>query len=184
MKHRLSIKTRLIALALILGPVTLIAQPEHGGKPRSLLLKGILANPVIVNITPPDADSLAVQDYRDAMEEKAYRMGVVLPLSLSMENSGEWYQVNEGRIWKLHLRSSGAQALALYYDHFFLPPGSDLFIYSPGGEEIAGAFTSEINPKSGYFATRLIAGDEIILEYFQPEHSSGKADIHISGLRI
>lgn len=182
MKHRLSTTIRLTALALILGPVTLIAQPERGGKPRSFLLKGMPVNPVILNITPPDANSLAAQDYRDAMEEKAYRMGVVLPLSLSMENSGEWYQVNEGRIWKLHLRSSGAKALTLYYDHFYLPKGSDLFVYSADGEEIAGAFTSEINPPGGHFATRLIPGDEVILEYFEPDHIYGEADIRVSGL--
>jgi PKD repeat protein len=171
-----------LLVAAILRPAFGFAQIEQGGKPRSLLLKNSIAESDVIIIAPPNADSLAAEDYRDAMQEKAYRMGVVLPVNFTIQNCGAWSNISGGKIWKLRLKSPGAKALTLYYDRFYLPEGSDLFIYSPDGKQIGGAFTSDINPGSGYFATRLILGEEIILEYFQPDDSPSEPDIQISGL--
>ncbi|HNX42990.1 MAG TPA: T9SS type A sorting domain-containing protein [Bacteroidales bacterium] len=168
-------------LAFIL-PVSGYAQVEKGGMPRSFSLKGLSDETGIIEITPPDRDSLIAQDYRDALLDKGYRMGVVLPLEISMNNSGNWYSIQGGRIWKLCIRSAGAQALTLYYERFSLPEGADFFVYSKSGQHIAGAFTPDNNPEGNCFATRLIPGDEIVLEYYEPFSVSSVPVIELNGL--
>lgn len=160
----------------------MFAQIEKAGMPRSFTMRSAPAISAVVDISPPDADSIANQDFRDAMFEKPYRMGVVVPVSFSMDNDGEWSNIAGGRLWTLHLRCKGAQALTMYYDRFFLPEGSDLFIYSPGGKEVAGAFTPVNNTGNNSFATRLISGEESVLEYFEPYGCNSKAEISISGI--
>ncbi|HPT14301.1 MAG TPA: hypothetical protein PK796_05880, partial [Bacteroidales bacterium] len=182
MKPFISRTLRGFLTAFLCWPLLMFAQIEQGGIPRSFTLKSSPAASSVVDISPPNADSIAIQDYRDAMLEKPYRMGVVVPVSFSMDNNGVWSNVAGGRLWILHLRCKGARALTLYYDRFFLPEGSDLFIYSPGGKDVAGAFTPVNNTGNNSFATRLIPGEETVLEYFEPYGCDSRAEISISGV--
>ncbi len=169
-------------MAFLCWPLLLHAQIENGGLPRSFALERSLAANTVIEIPSPDVDSIANEDYQDALLEKPYRMGVVVPVSLSVDNDGEWRNVAGGRLWTLHLRCKGAKALTMYYDKFFLPEGSDLFVYSPGGKDVAGAFTPANNTGNNSFATRLIPGEETVLEYFEPDNCYSKANISISGI--
>lgn len=182
MKHYLRNIRNFFFITVFIYPIAVIAQIEAGGKPRSLMLRSIPAETEIMDVVPPDHDLIAAEDYNDAMLEKGYRMGVVLPLDITVDKNGEWFPVPGGSIWKLHLRSAGARAMAIYYDRFSLPAGSDLYVYSPDGQMIAGAFTARTNTGGEYFATRLIKGDNIVLEYFEPDGCSARPDIRISGL--
>jgi len=50
-----------------------------------------------------------------------------------------------------------------------LPKGAKLYIYNENYSQILGSFTSENNDKSKLFATEIIFGNTLILEYFEPK---------------
>lgn len=115
--------------------------------------------------------------------ELLYRAGYVVPLSYSLGQGGQWQELNNGdRIWFLRLKSSGAKALNLYFSEFRLAPGCLLHVYSPDKEQVLGAFAAQNNHSSKLFATELIHGDELILEYYEPLAQRGKSSLLLDGL--
>jgi PKD repeat protein/V8-like Glu-specific endopeptidase len=71
-------------------------------------------------------------------------------------------------VWSLAIHAEDAKGLSLYYDDFWIPSGGELYIYNPSQSQKIGPFTTKNNHSSGVFATELIYGDMLILEYFQP----------------
>jgi hypothetical protein len=67
----------------------------------------------------------------------------------------------------------------LYFDRFEIPEGGRLFVYNPKRTQLLGAFTSVNNNRWSTFATGLIYGDEVTLEYNAPEGLK-MPDLHLS----
>jgi len=87
---------------------------------------------------------------------------------------------NGDNIWLLKIHSPDAFSINLIYDYFKLGKGSTFFIYNEDRTMILGAFTPEVsNNPYNEFATDLIQGNTIVLEYYEPE-SSNDGVIHIN----
>ena len=154
------------------------AQLNRGGVPPSFELDLPQYLEPVINVPRPDIGELQTED---ALFPTPYRFGVVLPVNISPEFSGEWNQLPDGsRIWRATLKASGALALSAYFDRFFLPPDGKLFLYNRDKSQVLGAYTSHNNHKSGLFATELIAGDEITLEYTDQGHYKGQLQLHLN----
>jgi hypothetical protein len=98
-----------------------------------------------------------------------WRFGSVITVDFAPGRSGTWHVLEGGqRLWRLGIRSPGALSLNLVFDRYRLPPGAELHVYSPDGSQVLGAFTHHNNQADGYFATTLIYGDALILEYMEP----------------
>lgn len=99
-------------------------------------------------------------------EAIARQIGFLIESELSIENSGNWINLKDGKqIWRLHIQSKNAEALAVYFKEFELSDNAELYIYKPDYSQVLGAYTSDNNNDSRLFATELIEGDEFIIEY-------------------
>ena len=162
---------------LILFPFMLFAQLSQGGLPRSFS-SAVVPDPNEY-ITPP-LPSMDVLMKEDQDAPLPYRFAVNLPVDLGITSSGQWQDIAEtGRIWRLSIKSPGAQALILYFDRFHIPEGGKVFVYNPKRTQLLGAFTSLNNNDLSTFATGLIQGDELTIEYNAPGDLP-TPDIHIS----
>ena len=85
---------------------------------------------------------------------------------------------NGDKIWTLHIQSSDAIGMKLHFDQFYLPEGSNLLIYN--NDMVVGPLTSANNHEDQQFGHKLIKGDQLTLEYYQPYNTSGTALINIS----
>lgn len=120
-----------------------------------------------------DADKLLKEDSISEKDGKAPRFGYPHMVNYTIDNSGSWQVHSSGdKIWRLSLHCPNATSINLLYDKFWLPEGGKLFIYTPDKKHSLGAFTSKNNKGNKVntrgFATGLLPGDEIVLEYFQP----------------
>jgi len=146
------------------------SQISEGGTPPSFAYKDLakkqsekqsFITPIHFNV-----EELKKEDEKESLDLKPLRLGVLIPVDLSIDNSGEWETLPSGeKIWKLSIKAPDALAISLYYDEFYIPKGDKLFIYSKDKRHVLGAYTYNTNPEGNRFATELIAGDEIILEY-------------------
>ena len=132
-----------------------------------------------------DLEKLRLQDLEDDANGVPPRFGNKIEVDFNTQNSGEWIiQDNGDKIWRLEIQSEGAKSLNLIYDEFWLPDGGELHIYNTTKSHIIGAFTSKNNKgtkeKPKRFATGLVYGSSIIVEYFQPVHISSDPVISIS----
>lgn len=112
------------------------------------------------------------------------RFGFPIPVNWDMTNAGCWTTLSNGdKLWEMKISSPNALSLNLLYDKFWLPEGASLYLYSGDKEQYIGAFTS-INNKGDSinlrgFATGIIQGSNIVLEYYQPQYITQTAIISI-----
>ena len=101
-------------------------------------------------------------------------------VDLGLNNSGQWTELPNGdRIWRLHVRVPDAKGLALLYDRFFLPDGARLHVYRPDRQQVIGAYTNQNNPPTGRFLTGFVRGEEVVVEYYEPQEVANQGQVHI-----
>ncbi len=178
---RISNPVLLFVLALILGsPVPVSGQLSRGGTPPSTEYSLSSGDVNTFQVQPPVMDQLLKED---EAYPSPYRFGVIVPVDISTENFGTWTSLREGgRIWRASVQAPGALALSAYFDRFFIPEGGRLFLYNEDKSKVIGAFTSINNTGSGYFATELVKGDKLFLEYSGPPQSREEPVIHLYGI--
>ena len=109
-----------------------------------------------------------------------FRYGYKFDVNISLNNSGEWLDLQNGdRVWRLSISSEEAYAICLEYDSFYLPEGALFYIYSEDESMISGGYSSDNNQTDMLFSTPLIKGDLIHLEYFEPNEVYGEGIINI-----
>jgi len=156
----------------------ILAQISRGGIPKSFSY----------SIPPGERGSVSIQaplpahlNEEDVQSPVPYRFAVNLPVDLGINNSGTWTKAPDGSsVWRLTIQATGAKGLTLYFDDFRLPEGGAFFVYNPSRTKLLGAFTSQNNEPEKTFATELIAGDRLTMEYDSPSGADLPAGLHVS----
>ena len=175
-----------LALALLLATCPVRAQVSAGGTPPSFdrSLGGAVPT---VELPTPDVARLLAEDEAEvaAGEDKPFRFGSPVAVDLGLDNAGLWSTLPDGgRVWRLRISSPGAYSLNVLYDLFKLPAGAQLFLYNEDQSQVIGAFTeynSACSP-DGTFATQPVAGDAIVLEYYEPHFAAFHGQIHLNSV--
>jgi len=158
------------------------SQVNRNISPLSFSLpENLLPEPTVTNLPEFKLAEAERQDKEDAKNNREPKISRSVYTNLALDNSGNWSELPNGdRVWRLSIRSGGAQALLPYFDQFYLPQGSYLHVYNADKTEVIGAFTSANNPPDGYYCTGLIHGDRCILEYYEPGSVRGKGMLHLN----
>jgi len=173
-------------LALIIGIVTIIASQSYAqisceGVPPSFSEEDLTENVESVELAPLNRDFINRIDENLETSPGPYRIGKTIPVGLSIQTAGTWSDLAYGgKIWRLTLHSDDALALSLYFDNFWLPRGGELYVYNETRTQVIGAFSDLNNDESGLFATEIIQGETLTIEYYQPESVTENAIISIS----
>lgn len=119
----------------------------------------------------------------DTIKDIPWRFGTPIYTDMSPDNSGSWYVYENGdRVWRLGIKSPGAYALTLIFDRYILPEGAELYVYNTDRSRVIGAFTDYNNQADHYFATTLIEGNELVIEYFEPSWVAFPGELKIESV--
>lgn len=176
-------KKILCIISILFISNTTFSQLSVGGMPKTFIKKDLskLVSSTI-EVSQPDLISIKEEDDLNDNTFKTRRFGVAIPVGTDFFEKADFIQVDNGKLWVLKIKSENAQALILYSNNFYIPIGGELFIYNSDYSQVIGAFSSLNNNESKTFATELIYGDEIILEYFQPNEVNENPIINITEL--
>ncbi|NVO03248.1 MAG: PKD domain-containing protein, partial [Bacteroidetes bacterium] len=161
------------------------AQISQGGQPYSFSKANLNNSQVPFSVMPAvDVAARMAEDvYNDPQKSIPWRFGENIAVNLNLGNSGTWdIMPNGDKLWRLGINAPGAISINLIFDHYNLPADAKLFIYAPNKSEIIGAFTDFNNRADGAFATTLMHGDSIILEYFEPSNASFPGEVSINNV--
>jgi lysyl endopeptidase len=169
-------------ILLVLVPAMVKGQISQGGVPIQILK---------LKSSSPDDDRIvmpAVNNQRlnsmysrtEADQLKPFRFAYSFPVSLTLKNSGKWYNTTEVNVWQLYIRSTGAYSLNLILENFKLPDHARLFLISMKTGEIKGAYTSGNHSDSQVLAIEPVEGDEILVQYEEPVQSLFPGEFQIT----
>ena len=136
-------------------------------------------------LPPLDMETIRQEDIEDEANGMPPRFGYKHEVDYNLYNSGEWIVLSDSsKLWRLSISCPDALSINLLYDQFWLPEGAKFFVYNPDSRDCIGAMTS-INNKGERdniqgFATGLIYGDQVILEYYVPNEVSDTGVISIA----
>ncbi len=173
-------KTKLLCTCfLVLLSWQLSAQLSEGGTPYGLTLqnKGFLSAEIpVIDMPLVDVESFKREDELTKDELKPFRFGAEISVEIGLKD-GVWQTLSNGdRIWNISIVSPNALSINLIFKKYKLPEGGKLFIYNKENQ-VLGAFTDKNNGKDGIFATDLIQGDFITIEYLEPKDVIGEGEI-------
>lgn len=178
---RMQPSTVLFALICFVSWNGLLAQPSKGGTPLGLTEAFRKAH----GDKPPAVEKAPRLNLKKILKEDeqfigAPRFAAPLKVDYTLENSGEWTELEDGGLlWRLKIRSEGALGLAAFYRGVYLPPGSKLFMYSEDGKQVLGAYTFRNNRPSGQFLTGFIDGEAAVIEYYEPAPARGQGRLQV-----
>ena len=130
-----------------------------------------------------DHQSFLLEDEIEQLDKSIpYRFGATFEVNYNLNNSGQWIEINEGRVWRLSIKSENAYSINLIYDKFILPDGAEMFVYDENMTTILGAFTSSNNKEYQTFSTAPTKGNTTIIEYFEPYDVDFNGEISISSV--
>jgi hypothetical protein len=175
MKNRFFLSFSLILVMVVNG----FAQLSDGGTPFAFLRNGLPGAPTM-QMEPFDVQAMLKEDESLNQKEGPFRFGKNFETAITLSNSGQWTELEEGRLWQLALYSPGAYSINLTFADFFIPKGGRFFIYSADKSVVLGAFTALNNNSERVFGTDLVKGDKIILEYFEPKAVKNHGSLVIS----
>lgn len=137
-------------------------------------------------VTMPKLDMVKIEaeDKEDEEYDMPPRFGYPHKVNYDLDNSGTWYELPNGdKLWQLNVVCPGALSVNFCYDKFWIPEGGKFFVYSKDRKRAIGAFTNKNNKGDRDnirgFATGLVYGDNVVLEYYQPREVSSNAIISI-----
>jgi len=140
----------------------------------------MLSNEVIITMPPIDLDEILENDQsRD--RNTPIRFAIDFDVDINLFEDGTVQILENGdRIWRLRVDSDEAIGMKFYFNEFYLPEGSSLLIYNSEHDMVVGPLTFADNYEDGQFGHRLIKGDFLTLEYYEPLGSANLANLNIS----
>lgn len=175
----------LVALVLVIVSIKAFAQLSVGGTPpgfTSDISRDLIEK---VSFKQPDYKLLRHQDDSASSLGVPERMGIALPAAISINDIGSWAEINDTqRIWRLNIEVAGAVGLAFYFTDFYIAPGDQLYVYSADKSFLIGAFTELNNRDNKLFATEVVKGESVILEYVQKMNNSEISNFVISEVLV
>ncbi|NPA68880.1 MAG: T9SS type A sorting domain-containing protein [Chlorobi bacterium] len=168
-----------IVLITFIIPQIISAQINIGGSPLSFDKKYNLKSETdIPELYLPELDNkkLLAEAIENESKDKPWQFGKNIFIDIDFKSLAFADSLPQGVLYRLKIISKGALTLNLKFSEFKIPEKAVLYIYNSDKSDIIGGFTSANMQKSETFATSLIKGDKIILEYFEPYKSdfSGK----------
>jgi len=134
----------------------------------------------------PELNLAAVQaedSINDRDKSLPWRYGISRPITLDLENSGLWTELESGaRIWQVAIQSSNAVNMSINFDNFNLPSGANMHLYNYDRTDISRTYTKSENTPNSKLGSWFVEGDIIVVEYFEPEYVQEVAMLEVGSI--
>jgi hypothetical protein len=170
-----------ILIIFYLHPADIRSQLEFSGEPLGITLDNNVSVPFIEIKRPTTKSALddVQKKYKDSKFADVARVNIQ-PL-----NSGIWNKnIKFYNLWRVGIFSPKASSINITFTHFNIKPGVKVFLYSPEGKDIHGAFTFRNNKKSNQLAISPINSDSIIIEVQIPENMEDFGTIQVGQIGL
>src|SRR4051812_43282355 len=134
----------------------------------------------VYNVNPPDSNVITQNEIKfgNAQSGKPFRFAEPIAVNIDVVKLAYWKQDKNSQYGILSIRSHKAKSMSINFNNFYLPKGSELFIYNKKGEMITGAVTEQENNSGKAWGSSVYKGDLLTIEIKIPLNS--KTDLHLN----
>lgn len=167
-----------------LFPYTVAGQISYGGMPLPFHADAgarAIAPATDFFIEMPSFDTQAAlrRSEQDRSKFKSLEFAHKFYVHLRPDNSGIIFSAGGMKVWRVGIRSKGAYSLNILFSKFKLPAGAKVFIYNSGQTEVLGSYTEKNNTELNMLPVQPLGGDELIVEYQEPQDATFSGEIEI-----
>ena len=167
----------ILAAVINIIPVT-HAQLSAGGEPLGFKFFRNWKQAPVAEMPLLDTTRLKIESLAKAQSSpnKIVHFGYSHTTNITPANSGNWVKFDNGsRVWMMRIHSAGAHSISLGFKNMQLSNGARLFIYNKDHSILLGAFINKQPYVDGILATEQVTGDELMIEYEEPDDNGNNA---------
>lgn len=159
-----------VAVLALLFAVPTIAQRTMGGQPYNWSEKTQTKKSIAsFDLGQADEDMVREIAEEQSPSDDSFRYGFQRLLSADVLANGTWQvKPRGGRICTYAIKSPGAAMLSVQFSEFDLEPGAMLYLYNEDRTEFLGGFNENSELPTGDFATAVVQGETVFIEYHEP----------------
>ncbi|MCD4792463.1 MAG: trypsin-like peptidase domain-containing protein [Bacteroidales bacterium] len=172
----------LIIILTFTGQNYLTAQINIGGTPIGFEKKYktlIKQNIPVFSLPKLNNEQLLLEAELNETKDQPWQFGKNIDVNIDLMRQSAVNNISSGKLYRLTIHSEYALTINLRFSKYKLPKNAVLYIYNEDKTDIIGGFTSQNNQKNKIFATGLIRGDKITIEYFEPDDANFHAELVI-----
>ena len=132
-----------------------------------------------LELPQPNMEVIRQEDAGNDADGGIYRFGVAAFTDVTPQNAGSWStRPNGDRVWQLHIKYTGAEALSFIFSHFELFDQTSLDVYGTDGKRLHRTLTAIDVLEHFQQHIALCYGDEMTLQLTEPA-GSRESRIHL-----
>ncbi|MCZ2337130.1 MAG: hypothetical protein LC127_02820, partial [Chitinophagales bacterium] len=118
-----------------------------------------------------NTDSLLQVERRNlaiSNNEKPFQLAVPVKVDLNIAKLIQWNYFNDSAYGKFTIKVNSALSTSINFDRFFLPIGTEMYIYNKNGNIITGPITKSENNEKRTWGSWVYEGEFLIIEIKTP----------------
>jgi lysyl endopeptidase len=104
-------------------------------------------------------------------EPKPFRIAEAVEVDIDVLNEADWVEEDGFAYGKFSVVAAGAKSVSANFDQFYLPKGTELYVYSENGEMITGPITEGENNENNFWGTWVYKGGRLTVDLKTPIES-------------
>lgn len=153
---------------------------------QKLSTKGRFAKEYVTAYLELAAPNLANALRRDQNEastgSKVFYIAEPIATNINVVQRASWITNENYDYGKFTITSKGAKTLSINFSDFYLPKGTEMYIYNKDAEMITGVVTEEENNKDKLWGSSIYKGDELTIEIKIPAGEKEKLSLQITNV--
>jgi hypothetical protein len=129
-------------------------------------------------------EQIKIEDeFVDNVKTIPWRFGYKMSSTINFNTSGEWHTLQDGsKLWQVKIVCKDAQSINIQFENYHLAKGSFIYLYNQKNNAVLGPYTHENNIPENIMASSILVGDEMIVEYFEPNNITTSSTFEISNV--
>ncbi len=113
---------------------------------------------------------------------RPFKIAKAINVDIDVVKEAEWTEDGGVAYGKFSIEADGAKSISANFDRFYLPEGTELYVYSENGEMITGPVTEAENNENNFWGTWVYKGGRLTVDLKTPVESKSSLRLHISSI--
>ena len=164
--------------------VRTVRSSKSAGLVNGVFNKAARGKETVYQIAPPDVEAVLKKELEttDATEPKPYKFAEALAVAINLPDLLDWKPEGGYVYGKFSFQSTGASSLSFNFDDFYLPKGTEMYIYNKNAKTLSGPITESENNDLQLWGSTVLEGDFITIEIKTPLKTFADMRLHIDNV--